>query len=340
MGAVFPRIALLTSVTSMLMGSPAWAQSLIVPDDTLGAEGSQVVPNADGFPVELIQGGAVREQNLFHSFVEFNVDAGRGAYFVAPSDAINNIFSRVTGSNPSNIFGVLGTRAFDGSAIAADLFFITPTGIVFGATGILDVAGSFTATTADAIQFGDEGIFSATSPEAPSTLLTIDPSAYLFHQSNGSIVNRSIGPNNNGEFGLQVGDGESLTLLSPEIRFEDGRMRTNGGEIILGGIATPGIVEIMTERLSFPEETNKANISLIDSVIESIDESKIDIHSQNLFLDGSLIIAATFEDSDAGNINIYANSANIVNSSFVGSFSGAFATGSIGSILVEAENII
>lgn len=50
-------------------GNRALAQtpSNIVPDATLGAESSVVVPNFDGLPVEAIGGGALRGQNLFHS---------------------------------------------------------------------------------------------------------------------------------------------------------------------------------------------------------------------------------------------------------------------------------
>ncbi len=55
------------------------AQSNIVPDDTLGATKSNVIPNYNRLPVEVINGGAQRGQNLFHSFLEFNVSQGRGA---------------------------------------------------------------------------------------------------------------------------------------------------------------------------------------------------------------------------------------------------------------------
>jgi large exoprotein involved in heme utilization and adhesion len=62
----------------------AFAQSSnIVPDGTLGAESSRVVPlDSSGFPIDVIEHGAERGQNLFHSFREFNVSEGRGAYFV------------------------------------------------------------------------------------------------------------------------------------------------------------------------------------------------------------------------------------------------------------------
>ena len=56
---------------------PSSAQ--VIPDNTLGAESSVV--NLRDETSDRIDGGALRGQNLFHSFQEFNVDAERGVYF-------------------------------------------------------------------------------------------------------------------------------------------------------------------------------------------------------------------------------------------------------------------
>jgi filamentous hemagglutinin family protein len=108
-------------------GNRTLAQTL-VPDATLGAERSVVTPgvNVGGVSAERIDGGAVRGVNLFHSFQEFNVGNGRAAYFANPT-GIENILSRVTGTNPSTIFGKLGVLG------NANLFVINPNGIIFGA---------------------------------------------------------------------------------------------------------------------------------------------------------------------------------------------------------------
>jgi filamentous hemagglutinin family protein len=143
-----------------------------IPDDTLGEERSEVIDRGSAnFDID---GGARRGANLFHSFQEFNVAERGSVYFLNPS-GIENILSRVTGSHPSNILGTLGVRG------TANLFFINPNGILFGQNSRLDVGGSFVATTADAIGFGDRGFFSATNSEAPSQLLAIDPSAFFFN---------------------------------------------------------------------------------------------------------------------------------------------------------------
>ena len=81
------------------------AQGQLAPDNSLGAESSVVTPINP--TTDRIDGGAVRGSNLFHSFGEFNVDVGRSVDFANPP-AIQNILTRVTGGNPSNILGTLG----------------------------------------------------------------------------------------------------------------------------------------------------------------------------------------------------------------------------------------
>ena len=63
----------------------------VIPDDTLGSESSLVV--GDGI-TDLIEGGAARGENLFHSFEEFNVNTGQQVYFANPI-GIENILSRL-----------------------------------------------------------------------------------------------------------------------------------------------------------------------------------------------------------------------------------------------------
>ena len=105
----------ISGATTAGYGESALAQ--IIPDGTLGEESSTVMP-LNG-QAERIDGGATRGSNLFHSFQEFNINEGRGAYFANPA-VIENIFSRVTGSNPSHLLGTLGVLG------NANLFFLNP----------------------------------------------------------------------------------------------------------------------------------------------------------------------------------------------------------------------
>ncbi|MHC5823924.1 MAG: two-partner secretion domain-containing protein [Nostoc sp.] len=136
-------------IVSIFTAKTQAQQSNIVPDKTLGAESSQVIGNFRGQLIEVITGGATRGINLFHSFQEFNISEGRGAYFLSPSADIQNILARVTSNNPSEILGRLGT--FGSSS--PNLFLINPNGIVFGKNASLNVQGSFVGTTANSLIF-------------------------------------------------------------------------------------------------------------------------------------------------------------------------------------------
>ena len=201
------------------------ALAQITPDGTLGDRSSRVTPNVNikGSVGDRIDGGAIRGANLFHSFHQFNVGELQRVYFANPT-GISNILTRVTGSNVSNILGTLGVNG------GANLFFINPNGILFGNNARLDVAGSFVASTANSFVFGDRLEFSATNPQSPSALLTVNPSALFFNQLPARrIENRSIAPAGDNIFGLRVPDGRSLLLAGGDIAINEGKLNAPGG---------------------------------------------------------------------------------------------------------------
>jgi filamentous hemagglutinin family protein len=134
----------------------------------LGVESSVITPNISDITGEFsrIDGGATRNNNVFHSFSEFNIGQGQRVYFANPVN-IENIISRITGNSGSNIFGTLGVLG------DANVFFINPNGIIFGPEAQLDIRGSFTASTANSFVFDSGEVFSVTTPNVPS-LLTIN----------------------------------------------------------------------------------------------------------------------------------------------------------------------
>ena len=208
--------------------NPALAQ--IIPDNTLGDNQTLVKPNVEvkGLPADLIEGGATRGDNLFHSFSEFNVGDLQRVYFANPA-GINNILSRVTGSNISKIFGTLGV---DG---AANLFLLNPNGIVFGPNASLDVAGSFVGSTANSIVFGNGTEFSATNPEEPPLLsINITPGLQYGQNPPQPIVNAG---------NLAVGPGENLTLVGGSV-ISTGDILTAGGEINLVAVPSETLVQL------------------------------------------------------------------------------------------------
>lgn len=220
---VFPEISLYWSSaaisTALLLlnwASGALAQSVVIPDDTLGIE-SSAVEDIDAL-TQYIEGGAQRGGNLFHSFLEFNVADGHSVYF-NPDAEINSILTRVTGSNASNIFGRLGVIG------ATDLFLMNPNGIVFGENASLDISGSFYGTTAEAIPLGD-AVFSAIEPET-SSLLTVSPGTSFLNyltENSGNIANEAqlIAQEDltlaasNLQLQGQIGAGHNLSLLATD----------------------------------------------------------------------------------------------------------------------------
>ena len=181
LGATALRVGLVAGSIATF-STPAAAQ--LASDSTLGTEPTIITPNQtiQGLPSDLIEGGALRGVNLFHSFQEFNVDVGRGVFFANPN-SVTNIFTRVTGSNPSNILGRLGVLG------SANLYLLNPNGIVFGSGASLDVQGSFFASTSNAINFSNGESFSA-NPATGAPLITVQPEA-TFSAALQSISNQT-----------------------------------------------------------------------------------------------------------------------------------------------------
>ncbi len=291
--------------------SASSATAQITPDRTLPTN-SNVTINGSIFN---ITGGTQAGRNLFHSFQQFSIPTGGTASFNNGLD-IQNIISRVTGGEVSNIDGLIKALG------TANLFFLNPNGIVFGPHASLDVGGSFVATTADAIQFGFQGSFSASAPNNPA-LLTVDPSALLFNQIAASpIQNNSMAPagtNPSGELasGLRVRDGKSLLLVGGDINLDRGNLNAFSGHVDLGGLAGSGTLGLNVDgnmmNLSFPDGVERASVSLKNSSINvsGSGSGSIAINARNLDLQQSSLKADISQSSDtpslrAGDININA----------------------------------
>jgi filamentous hemagglutinin family protein len=315
------------------------AQSQIIPDNTL-PEKSIVTPNYQDLTVEVISGGTQQGTNLFHSFREFNVSEGRGAYFYSPNNAIANILARVTGTNPSEILGKLGT--FGNSQ--PNLFLMNPNGIIFGQNASLDVQGAFVATTANAIQFGNQGFFSATNPQSP-TLLTVNPSAFFFNQIQAAqIKNQSS---------LQVPNGQSLLLVGGDINLEGGKLFAPGGRVELASVGEAGTVGLNINNnllnLAVPESIAGANISLTKGAeinVRAGGGGDITINAQNLTVDGASNIRAGIAEglgsanAQAGNIEIKAKeNITLSNGSSISNLIVDKAKGNGGNINIATNNL-
>jgi filamentous hemagglutinin family protein len=177
-------IASVISIISFSLFSHAsFAQNVIAPDATLPV--NTLVNFNSTNQTYTITGGTQVGGNQFHSFQDFSVPTSNTAHFDTAPTTINAI-GRVTGSNVSNIDGILRTNG------TTNLYLVNPNGIVFGANAKLDIAGSFSASTANSIKFSDGSEFSATNPQAPPLLNVNVPLGLQYGNSNsGATISNS-----------------------------------------------------------------------------------------------------------------------------------------------------
>ncbi len=241
MSSPFSRLLLVLLISSAMISYETKINAQVVPDSSLGSESSIVTPNVtvrDAI-ADLIEGGAIRGENLFQSFSEFNISEGGRVFFANP-DGISNIFTRVTGGNSSNILGTLGV---DGNA---NLFLLNPQGIIFGANSSLDLRGSFLATTAESYLFNNGFEFSALNPEQPP-LLTIDiPIGLQFGSQAATITNQSVVSENPQTIvGLEVPTEQTISLIGGDVDLEGGFITTESGNIEIGAVAPNSKVDLI-----------------------------------------------------------------------------------------------
>ncbi len=324
--------------------------SNIIPDNTLDRENSLVLPlDAAGLPIDAINGGAIRGINLFHSFQEFNVSEGRSAYFFSPSIEIQNILTRITGKNPSKILGTLGTlQLIDGnfSASNANLFLINPNGIIFGEKARLDLGGSFVATTANAVEFSDRGLFSASQPEVPQ-LLTINPSAFLLNQIPAGIINQSKVENNIDSSlidGLKV-DGQSLLLLGGNIDLNGGNLRAFGGKLEVVSLAGLGKVGLTIDGnnldFSVPHNIPRADTSMTNGAritnVSLFGDGEVQVISNNLQISENSSIDSISFERNSKPISIQASQVNL--SEFSSIISTVSNSGNSADIIINSDTL-
>ncbi len=258
-------------LSSVLIPNIATAQ--ISSDGTL----STTVNSDDGLNF-LIESGVRTNDHLFHSFSEFSVPSNGSAFFNNAADIVN-IFSRVTGGNISNIDGLIRANG------NANLFLINPAGIIFGNNASLAIGGSFFATTAESVVFGNGMEFSATEPnQAPLLTINITPGLQM-GTNPGTITVNGPGETLNGsiftsfdrtnlESQLQVEPGNTLALVGGEISLRGGLLSAEGGQIEIAAVGSnnsSGMVPLTPVGsgwdLDLSQVSNLGNIQLTQSAL-------------------------------------------------------------------------
>ncbi|MEH2464392.1 two-partner secretion domain-containing protein [Nostoc sp.] len=339
------------AIAGVLTFFESFALAQIQKDGTLGSESSIITPKLiDGQPTDQIDGGAVRGTNLFHSFEQFSVSAGRIAYFNNAKD-IQNIISRVTGNSISNIDGILKANG------TANLFLINPNGIVFGSNASLNIGGSFVASTASSLNFADGTKFSAISPQTTPLLTVSVPIGLQFGTTAAPIRNQSQAQpdgavNIFGQgVGLQVQRGKTLALIGGDITLDGGNITANDGSVELGSVAGNSLVSLSPTNqgwaFGYKGVPNFQNIELIKSNQIS---STIDTHGEsggNIQMQGKLVrIAGSFvilvyslQDQSGGNVTLNASDSVVVEQD-AQLFTQSFSTENSGNINVTTKKLV
>ena len=316
----------------LIASSPEYVFAQITPDGTL-PNNSSVTREGNIFN---ITGGTQAGRNLFHSFSEFSVPNGGAAIFNNALD-IQNIISRVTGGSVSKIDGMISTKG------TANLFLINPSGLVFGQGARLNIGGSFVGTTASAIGFGNQGFFSASTPNNPE-LLVVNPSALLFNQI-------AAAPIQNNSANLSVNNNRSLLAVGGDVSVDGGLFNAPGGRVELGGLAGEGTVALNANSdnfsLNFPENVARANVSLTNGAeinVASDSGGSIAINAENIDVLGKSSLRAGIsplagaDDAEAGDVTLSAKGTLRIENSSI--YNAVFGSGKGGSLLVDTGKLI
>lgn len=323
----FTNIALAGLLQFSFSGS---VSAQITPDNTLGNSPSVVKQNLNNLQIE---GGLRNNSNLFHSFKEFNVNQGQRASFTNPQ-GVNNIITRVTGSNISNINGLLGVSG------SANLFLINPKGIIFGQGSSLDINGSFIGSTADSINFSDGSVFSAVEPNNPQ-LLTINVPLGLQYGDNPAPIELQ-------QANLNIKPNQVLGLIGGNISLDNSSLTVPGGTAQLAGLSSAGTVNLNDlKSLTFSENTKFNDISITNQSsinVAAAENGNIFINANNFTLNNSNFragIKAGLGNPNAKSGDIYINATGnlTIEQSNINNTLGDNSLGNGGQIYIKTNNL-
>ena len=204
-------------LVGLIFIDPCMAQSI-----TPALDGTNTIVNQVGNQYVITGGNISRDGlNQFHSFSQFGLQFQENANFPA-NPTLQNILARITGGNPTIINGLI--QVTGGSP---NLFLINPSGIIFGMNASLNVPGSFTATTANGISFGNQWFNGIGSNHYDALIGTPTTFAFTMGQP-GAIVNLG---------NLSVNSQQALALLGGTV-VSTGTLIAPGGQVIVA--AVPG----------------------------------------------------------------------------------------------------
>jgi filamentous hemagglutinin family protein len=358
------------TLATMLCTLPSLAQTVttnITPSTEAGSLGTIVLPPADN--VYNINGGTVKTgptgSNLFHSFGDFNLAASDIASFNNTTGFahIDNVLSRVTGENPSYLFGTMRS-----TIEGANFFFLNPRGIIFGPEARLDMSGPAYFTTANHISLTDEVKFDMAAAPAVLTSAPVASFGFLGPNAASIYVQGSA---------LTVAEGKSLALIGGDRQFMDpdsklvpsgvtvsgGTLSAPSGQVHLVSVASEGDVTMPAEdvpglgvesfsslgkvELSNNALLNASTLTDIDGIpLSTKGGGTVSIRAGQFVMNASSITANTLSSDDglATAVSIQTSGdLTITNGSFIWSnpcFAFPCGTGRTGDIQISGQKVL
>lgn len=250
---------------------------------TDGSVGDAINIEANGDKVYEITDnlGTTAGNNLFHSFHQFTVETDYTARFSGPAN-IRNIISRVTGPDISNIDGTISS-----TIQGANLYLLNPNGILFGANAKLDISGSFHASTANYLKFGDNEFFYAALTEQ-SSFVAAAPSAFGFTTNKPNPITVSAND-------LALQNGNTLSLIGGDVNFDGAKVTVPNGTLQLASTASRAEVSTDLSGMDQKAFDKKGGITLNnDTQLDVSGDSggKVVIRGGHLTMDNSTISAS------------------------------------------------
>jgi filamentous hemagglutinin family protein len=316
-------LALGSGFASLLLGGllstpRAQVGTNITSDGTLG---TTVTPSGNLYSID---GGTIKGTNQFHSFAQFSVGTGDVASFNGPA-GIENILSRVTGGNVSEIDGTLRS-----TIPGANLFLMNPSGVILAPNAQLDVSGSFHATTANYIGLEDGARFDAVAAMDGPLLTAAPPAAFGFLTSNPAPIDVQTGVfdldafNTTGNPGdgymniLQVPVGEALSFAGGTVNVGSGGppqgfVRAPAGRVNLVSVASPGEATLNGDGSinvsGFPQlgNINITGNSFVDAKDVFIRAGQLVIEDATIAPSWLYLLGASPLPPDGGNVDVGAS---------------------------------
>ena len=313
----------------LLAGAVTTGSAQIILDGKFGSSGALTGPNYN-----ITEGlGRTRGNNLFHSFTRFDLNAGDTATFSGSAN-IQNILARVTGGSASSINGTVRS-----DIAGANLFLINPNGVIFGPNAVVDVSGSFAASTANYLKLADGARFVASLDANDSGLSTAPVSAFGFLGNNPGTISIQ-------QSTLAVQEGKTISLIGGDLAMDGGFVQAPGGQINLASVQSPGEVPVDPATPSLPDFNaafpQQGQVTLQNGA--RLDASgngggRIVIRGGQLLVDNSKIEANTTGTGEGQGIDIaVVNNLNLLNGGQINSIS-TLGLGAGGNITVNAQSL-